>query len=508
MPIASVLSVWVALLGPVAVAAAPAAAEPTPPARVVAARDAVDWEAASAQAAEHLSAFLQVDTTNPPGGERAGAEWMAARLAAEGITAEIRDHGAGRASLIARLPATGGAPTGPAAGNGLCLVSHLDVVTAEPSRWTHPPLSGAQVDGQVWGRGALDMKGMGVVELEVLLWLKRVGVPLQRDVVLLAVADEEVSGLGMQAIAADWASVGCSHAINEGGLGIDGALFPGQVLHAISVAEKGFAWVRVRAEGEPGHGSVAEPAVEAPARLLTAMSAIERRVRPRPVIDPALRVLLANAGRAQGGAARWVMQPPWLQDLVVRPKLLARPQTRAAITNTTHLTGMAGARSPNVVPASVEAVYDCRLLPGATPQDALDTLARAVRGIPGISLTLIDGRVSDRSPIDDPVYRALATYAVEGRPGHVAGPVLSVGFTDSLFLRPLGVHAYGYIPFVVTVDEADTMHGDDERVSVANLGEGTRRLLSVVVDVAGADAPLAAPPAAPPPPGDDGGTAK
>ncbi len=493
------------------------------PARVVAARDAIDWAAAGDQAAAHLSEYIRVDTTNPPGHERRGVDWIAGILATEGISAEIVDHGNDRASLVARLPGDG-------SGTPLCLLSHVDVVTAEPASWTHPPLSGEIVDGYVWGRGALDMKGMGIVELETVLWLKRNAVPLARDVVLLAVADEEVDGIGMQALVAQWDRIGCSHLLNEGGLGLDGALFDGQVLRAggtcevevtdllrrddtlyiagvtyspdfdactttfeldgpdetlaLLDGERAMSWL-VTATGMPGHGSVPDPDVEAPARLLAAMGAVDRRYRADPHIDPAMRELLRNAGRERGGIVRMILGSRVLTGLFVRPRLLREPTTAAAITDTVHLTGMAGANMPNVVPGAVWALYDCRLLPGTTPAEMVERMEWMVRKVPGITVELLDGFESNRSSVDDPLYARIAHYAVEDRPGHVAGPLLSVGFTDSLYARPLGVHAYGYVPFVVGAVEADSMHGNDERVSVENLREGTRRLYSIVVDFAG-----------------------
>lgn len=453
-------------------------AEIETPARVTRARDAVDWQRAGDEAAAHLSAYLQVDTTNPPGHERRGVDFLAGILASEGIDSEIVDHGDDRASLIARLRGDGSGPP-------LCLLSHVDVVTAEADHWTKPPLSGEIADGVVWGRGALDMKGMGIVELETVLWLHRLQVPLARDVVLLAVADEEIDGLGMKALVDRWDAIGCSHLINEGGLGLDGALFDGQVVHAVSVAEKGIAWVQLTATGKPGHGSVPDPEGEAPARLLAAMEAIDRRYHPRVDIDPAMRELLRSARRGHGGIPRVILGSRLLTGLVVRPRLLHDPTTAAAITDTVHLTGMAGANMPNVVPGEVYALYDCRLLPGTTPEAMVEILRRIVRRVPGVSLTLLDGFESNRSPVDDPLYARIAHYAVEDRPGQVAGPLLSVGFTDSAYARPRGVHAYGYVPFVVDAELADTMHGNDERVSVENLREGTRRMFSIVVDFAG-----------------------
>jgi len=451
---------------------------PPPPAHVAAARDRVDWEAAGAEAVEVLAGYLAVDTRNPPGNEARGAEVLAGVLESEGIASERVTLAPGRESLIARVSGSGAA-------SPLCLLSHIDVAGVEPGNWKVDPFSGQlDPDGTLWGRGALDMKGMGVLELMTLVWLKRLDVPLERDVVLVAVADEELDNLGMrQLVGEHWDLLGCSHLINEGGFGARDALFEGQTLHSISVAEKGVLWVRMVATGKAGHGST-PVAGEAPARLLEAMEAIGRR-KPRPRIDPALFGLLAAAGRHHGGFSGFVMRSPFLVRLLAKGRLMKNPLTRAAITDTVHLTGLSGGTEPNSVPSRASATYDCRLLPGTAPEDMLAELRHLTRKVEGIEFEVLHSVASTGSPWDDPLYEAIATYATEERPDAAAGPLLSVGFTDSIYARPLGVHAYGYVPFVVDGEELATMHGADERVSSENIREGLRRLFSIVVDFAG-----------------------
>lgn len=463
-----------------ALAADPAPSPPVPP-HVVAARDRIDWAVAREEAVRTLSAYLQIDTSNPPGNEARGVEFLGAFLDREGIAWERVDLAPGRASLVARIPSANQAPP-------LCLMHHIDTVTWEAEHWPADaqPLSGAVKDGAVWGRGALDMKGMGALEILVMAWIARLEIPLDRDVVLLAVADEEVenTGAAQLAEAERWKAIGCSHLMNEGGLGIEDALFEGQTIHAISVAEKGTLWVNLVAEGRAGHGSVPRPAEEAPDRLLRAMRAISR-YEPDYAIDDSLYTLLANVGAHRGGFTGMVLQSRFLVRTLARGKLRANPTTDAAMQDTVHLTGMRGAEQPNVIPSRVVAQYDCRLLPGTTPEAHLERLKKLVKSIDGISFEVIDERTSNGSPADDPLFRTIARYAVEGRPEAVAGPLLSVGFTDSLLFRPLGVHAYGYVPFEVAPDTADTMHGHGERVPVEQVGEGLRRMFSMVVDFAG-----------------------
>lgn len=443
----------------------------------------VDWQATGDETARLLSAYLQVDTMNPPGNETRGAEFLQGRLAQDGIDATIHEFAPGRGTLIARLPAT--TPSGE---KPLCLMSHLDVVTAEASKWPadRQPLSGAIVDGVVWGRGALDTKGLGAVEVETFLLLKRRAVPLTRDVILLAVADEEVGEGGMKQLVDElWQDVDCGQLVNEGGIGLKDALVPGQTTFAISVAEKGAVWLRVKASGEAGHGST--PSEErAPVRLLRALERLTRR-EPKPTLHPALYELLRRAGAQKGGFTGFVLQRPSLVDAFAVKKLLKKPTTRAMVTNTCQVTGFEGKGSaPNVVPSEVRAILDCRLLPGVSPDELLAELKALVADLPGIDFEVAHGFAAEGSDWDDAFFDALARHAVEGRDDAVAGPTVSPGYTDSILARKKGTRAYGFAPFEITAEELATMHGKDERVSVANLRRGVEVLYKAVVDVAAA----------------------
>lgn len=440
----------------------------------------IDWAAAGGEAASLLSGYLQVDTVNPDGHEDRAVQFLGAVLDREGIPWTAYPFAPGRASLVARLKGSGAEPP-------LCLVSHTDVVPSEAEHWPYPPLGGVVADGYVWGRGALDMKGMGAIELQTLILLKRQGVPLRRDVILLAVGDEEANSLGMLDVVENhWAEIGCSQSINEGGLGLKDLLFPGQTLYGISVAEKGVAWVRMTATGPAGHGSRPAPD-QAPHVLARAAAALEAYA-PRPAWHWSLLELFHEVGRTRRGLTGMVLRSPALTKLALRGRLMADPATRAELTDTINLTGYAGGSSPNVVPTEANATLDCRLLPGTTP-DAMLARLRALVPDPAVRFELLQGRDSNESPTDDSLYRALARHAVLDTDGAVrtdaaAGPVLSVGFTDSLILRPLGVHAYGFVPFTIPMDDATTMHGHGERVSLDNLRDGLRILYGAVLEVA------------------------
>jgi acetylornithine deacetylase/succinyl-diaminopimelate desuccinylase-like protein len=451
--------------------------------RLPAAAGGIDWVKAGDEAVEVLAGYLQVNTANPPGNESAGAAYLAQILEREGIPSKTYEFAPGRGSLVARLPRAADAPGDEGA---ICLLSHIDVAAADASKWPEGkgPWSGVVDDeGALWGRGALDMKGMGVLELMSMIWLKRQGVPLRRDVVLIAVADEEVHNQGMKHLVDQhWEEIRCSHLINEGGLGIRDALFEGQTAFAISVGEKGVLWLRMTVRGEGGHGSTPRPGL-APVRLLDKLQLIrEREVEAR--MHPSLSETLARAGDHGGGLTGFVLKRPLLVDWMAEGKLMGRPGTRAALIDTVNITGLdTGDHEPNVVPTEASALLDCRLLPDTSAAAMVRRLQVITGDDPDVIFETLFGAPASVSPWDDPLYQALARHAVAGRDDAVAGPVLSVGFTDSLYARARGVRAYGLIPFEITEEEALTMHAPHERVSVANVRRGLEILFKVLVEV-------------------------
>jgi acetylornithine deacetylase/succinyl-diaminopimelate desuccinylase-like protein len=452
----------------------------TAPAGVEKYAAAMDFSKAGDEAVEVLRGYLRVDTVNPPGNETLGAEYLKAELQKDGLEATIHEFAPGRGSLVARLKATK-----PSGEKPLCLLSHIDVVPAETELWPKEtgPLSGALVDGMIWGRGALDMKGMGALELQVFRWLHRQQVPLHRDVILLAVADEEVAEGGMKLVTEKlWGELDCGHVINEGGIGLKNLMQEGQTSFAISVGEKGVLWVKLVAEGEAGHGSTPTDN-RAPTRLMQALGKFATR-QAKPRVQPAMYEFLRRMGEKNGGASGFVMQRPALVDTFAMKKLLAKPQTRASVTDTCQVTGYDGKGSAaNVIPSQTSAIIDCRLLPGTTPKAMMEELQALIKDVEGVKLEQVQGFEAAVSEMDDAFFDALARHAVGNRTDAVAGPAISPGFTDSILARGKGARAYGFVPFEITSEELATMHGRDERVSVQNVHRGLEILFKAVVDV-------------------------
>ena len=438
---------------------------------------ALDFDKAGDEVVTVLSDYLRVDTRNPPGNETRGATFLGELLAKEGIASSIHEFAPGRGSLVARLHA-GVTPTA----KPLCLLSHLDVVSANDADWPKDaqPLSGAVKDGFVWGRGALDMKGMGALELMTLVWLKRLGLPLQRDVLLLAVADEEVDNQGMHLLVDTlWKDLDCGVVLNEGGIGLKGLLFEGQTVFPITVAEKGTLWLRMVATGEAGHGSTPIPG-RAPEKLLAAVEKLNTR-KPEPRIHPALIELLSRVGAQRRGLTGFVLSHEALVKLLVTGKLMGIPPTRAAITNTCQVTGFEGKGSaPNVIPSQVAAIVDCRVLPGTAPETLLAELTALLGD--EVKLEVIQSEPATESTWDDSLFDALVTNLTRGRTDVVAGPAISPGFTDSNIARPKGAKAYGLVPFEIDGELLATMHGKNERVPVAQVKRGFELLFRAVVE--------------------------
>jgi acetylornithine deacetylase/succinyl-diaminopimelate desuccinylase-like protein len=450
------------------------------PAHVEVWLNATDLPAEEVEASLLMADYFRVDTTNPPGKETLGAQFLADQLRAEGIPSTLTAFSPGRDSLIAKLE--GQSKAGEPQEGALCLLSHIDVVEAESDSWTHPPFSGVIQDGFIWGRGAIDMKSTGALQLHIFRMLHRMKVPLKRDVVLLAVADEESLNRGIQHVLDNhWEDIQCSHAFNEGGIGIQDLIFEGQDIFSISIGEKGVLWLRMTAKGVAGHGSTPRPE-QSPDILVEAIKRLQ--AYKEPFSPPAtFNALMSTVGLQKGGFQGWLLQHPAFVRTILKGKILKNHLTRAATTNTINLSGLSGASVPNVVPSQSSALLDIRVLPGRSTTEMLEKITATVDD-PRVSFEIITAREAEVSPGDDPAYWALVHQIQAVRPDAVVGPIISPGFTDSVFLRKKGVHAYGLAPFMMPTTELLGMHGDNERISLENVSLGLRILWGAVLELA------------------------
>jgi acetylornithine deacetylase/succinyl-diaminopimelate desuccinylase-like protein len=431
----------------------------------------IDWKEVSEQATSLLSDYIRINTTNPPGGEEAGAVFLREALQREGIATEMHDAGNGRVSISARLAATKSAGKKP-----IVLLSHIDVVPAEPEHWKVDPFSGSVTDGIIWGRGALDMKGMAVMELLAMAMLKRKGVETDRDVLFVAVADEEEGGhKGIHHLRKTRPDLlQADYVFNEGAYGFSQFLGKQVTMFGLGPSEKSPCWVKLVARGRPGHGSVPH-GDNALARLVRALSRVEARERRARLTAPVEAMIRTLKQRGLVPADIDPYDPATLEAIGSIDAHLG-----ALTHDTVCLTSVRAGGKHNVIPGVAEATLDCRILPDTDPDAFVRELAEAIDD-PGVEIVRVLSHDSRTSSLDTPVAKAVeeavrAKYGDEG----IVVPILSPGFTDSHAYRAAGAAAYGFVPALLTSEELATIHGHNERISVDNLALGTEMLFDVV----------------------------
>ncbi|HEX2209430.1 MAG TPA: M20/M25/M40 family metallo-hydrolase [Longimicrobium sp.] len=450
--------------------AVPAAAQPEP------ARP-IDWAALQAEAVQVLSEYIRINTTNPPGNEKAGAEYLARILRREGIEAQILDEealGPGRANLYARVRGDGSK-------RAIALVHHIDVVPASPQHWTVDPFAGLVRDGYVWGRGAIDMKGDGVAHLMAMLALKRSGVRLTRDIVYIANADEELGSTGAVAFVDRHPDLlrDVEFLITEGG---DIPIENGRLqFYGVGVAEKRTFWQRLRIAGTPSHAS--RPTRENPVpRLVQALARIAQYETPLEVTAGVEKYFRDISRNYQDPQRAWLADVRTaLADPAAREWILSDVYWNAILRNTISLTVVTGSSKTNVIPAEAVAEIDIRLLPTANPDSVLATL-KALAADSGISWqTIMAPKTPLENPVDTDLFRAIERAAHDRDPGALVTTPMFTAASDRPTYRKLGIVTYGIDPFQVeSAEHQKMMHGNDERISVENLGWGTRFIYDIL----------------------------
>jgi acetylornithine deacetylase/succinyl-diaminopimelate desuccinylase-like protein len=456
-------------------AAVPSTAVPTVP----------DWPAVHAQTIEHLQRLIRINTVNPPGNELAAARYLESVLVAAGIQTRLFEPAPGRAALVARL-------TGDGSRRPVVLMGHMDVVGVEAEKWSVEPFGGVVRDGYLYGRGAIDDKGMLASNLVTMLLLKRhvldAGGALARDVVFVANSDEEETGeWGMGWLIAHHPElVRGEFALNEGGRT---RVVRGRPLYvAVQTAEKASHVVAVSARGPGGHASVPLEG-NALFRLGRALAAIGAW-RPPTFVTPTTRRFFTELARvwperhearamadvASGGGYRVKRGAEVLRRVPVLDAVL-RTGVSAVMTQ-------GGIRS-NVIPTDASATLNVRTLPGQSIDSVVRRLRRVVND-PLVTIAVTErGADSPASDFDSPMFRAIADATRELDPTMVTVPYLSTGATDSARLRSWGMQAFGVLPFPMSQDDEDRMHGHDERIPLASLAFGTRLIYGTVLRVAG-----------------------
>ncbi len=422
-----------------------------------------------------LRDYIRLDTTNPPGNEALGAAFFAEIFAAHGIEHEIIKVAPGRANIWARLPG-GEQPV-------LLLLHHMDVVPANPARWQHAPLAGLNDGDYLHGRGALDSKSLGIFQLQAMLALKALGKPLNRDLIFLATADEEAGGqygVGWLMEHRPELFQGIGAVLNEGGRG---DVRGGKITFGIEVTQKLPLWLKINASGEPGHGAIPR-SDSASQRLIRTLAKLEQFAFPAQLLPGVKTYLNKLAGD---------FPPPWNERLSNVEALIESPQQMAELREFDHrlhaqlrstcaITRLQASDKINVVAAEAWAEIDCRLLPNHKPQQALESIKAALDD-ESLKITPLLSFEPGISAQDNFLFRGIKHSLAERYPAATIVPRMAAGFTDSHFFREIGIPAYGFIPVILDAEQARGIHGDNEKISLANLNFGREFMQRLVEQV-------------------------
>jgi acetylornithine deacetylase/succinyl-diaminopimelate desuccinylase-like protein len=443
-----------------------------------------DWSAVRQETLDHLQRMIRINTVNPPGNELALARYLDSTMKAAGIETHLFEPAPGRAAFVARLKGSG-------AKQPVVIMGHMDVVGVEREHWSVDPFAAEIKEGYLYGRGAIDDKGMLAANLETMLLLKRhvldAGGSLARDVIFVANSDEEAGG--------DWGMgwliehhpelVRGEFALNEGGRT---RVVGGRPLYvAVQNTEKVSHVVTVTAHGPGGHASV-PLAGNAVVRLGRALAAIGAHREPVQVL-PTTRAFFGELSKVwptrheRDAMADVASAAP--ARVARGAKVLARtPVLDAVLRAGSSAVMVEGGIRHNVIPTEAKATLNVRTLPGQSIDSVVARLKRAVND------SLVELAVTERgtdAPASDfgsPMFAAIAASVRELNPAMAVVPYLSTGATDSARLRQWGMQAYGILPFPMNQDDEDRMHGNDERIPLESLHFGTRLIYGAVSRVA------------------------
>jgi acetylornithine deacetylase/succinyl-diaminopimelate desuccinylase-like protein len=429
-----------------------------------------------------MQEYLRIDTTNPPGHEMRAVSFYKSILDKEGIENIAFEYLPGRGDLWARVPHTVEPAKRP-----IILLNHMDVVTSDAADWKVPPFSGEMKDGWLWGRGAQDMKDEGLAQLVVMVMLKREKVSLDRDVIFLAVADEEAEGTGTDWFIAHQRDLleNAEFLINEGG---ENLLDDGRVKYVgVDVGEKTTFWLHVVAHGRPGHASRPIPD-SAPNRLVKALNRIlayQTPLRVLPVVEEFLHDMAPYEPPEQASEYRNIRKA--VDDKEFQQDVEKDESLNFLLRDTISLTMMGGSEQTNVISPEAWANLDVRILPGGDPDALLEQIRRVVND-PNVTVEPINRefREANYSPTNTALYEAIRKVSGKYFPGTPVVPHITSGYTENQRYRPLGIYAYGFNPYTATEEEGNTEHGNDERIRVEEVRRGPRILFDVVATVAGA----------------------
>ena len=428
------------------------------------------------EAVRWVQDLIRIDTINPPGNEFRAVNFYAEIFESEGIEYETAESAEGRGNIWARLEG-GDEP-------GLILLQHTDVVPAEEEFWTIDPLSGDIRDGYILGRGARDMKGLGVIQLASFLSLHRSGAELNRDIIFLATADEEAGGFyGVDWLIKNRPEIfeGAGILLNEGGGGSRNE--EGDVVFGIEVTQKVPVWLRLNAIDTPGHGS-SPRTTSSVTRIVQALNILLENPFPPRIIGPVAEYFseLSIDMDEEWGPAYADINTAIRDSAFVQKLHSSRPGHNSLIRDTCSMTRLSGSTKINVIPPEAWAELDCRILPDKPSEQFIEELKNMI-GDTGVTIETIMAFTPAISETNTRLFAAIESVTQELHPGSRVLPSVSTGFTDSHFTRDLGIVSYGFNPLITDSGEHTGVHGNDEQVGEAAFRRAVNDFAAVVRNV-------------------------
>jgi acetylornithine deacetylase/succinyl-diaminopimelate desuccinylase-like protein len=439
----------------------------------------INWEQNLEQTVKNLSRLIKVESINPPGNEMPAIQVVKEILDAEGFksdTYQILEPAPGRGNLVARLKGDGSE-------RPILLTGHVDVVPVEREYWTRDPFSGEVIDGYIWGRGTVDMKGFLAMFLQVFIMAKKQNLPLKRDIILAAIADEEAGfDYGSRYLVDRHRElIEAEYAFNE--IGGNTFYMNGLPVYPIQVAEKGVAWMRMTAKGEPGHASMphGDNAVLHLAKALDRLRLKGRLpIHITPTVHEMLTILSEHLPFPNGKIIGQLRNPRLASQVLNFLPDEARRLFNAMLTNTVSPTILSAGTKTNVIPSEAQADIDCRTLPGQSPVDAMAEILKVTGK--GITLETLYTSSGAEFPSDTPLYRLMTKALKNMDPNAIVSPMLMPGASDAAEYQRAGIIVYGFTPGIVPEDFPliKMAHGHDERLPISYLRSGLPALWEVV----------------------------
>jgi len=419
-----------------------------------------DWPGVEQHAIDLLQRYVRIASINPPADTSQTAKLLQSEFLAAGLTPKLYESApGGKTNLIVRLPGREHSK------RPLLLLNHMDVVPVDASRWKQQPFGADIKDGILWGRGSLDMKSTGIMELTALILLKQLGIVPPRDIVFLATCDEETGGVYGAAwmIQNHWDELNPEYVLDEGGVGSRDLYTPGKLLFGVTVADKQVLWLRLRATGVSGHAS--QPTPDNPNDILLRAIDKAKQFPPSNKSNPVVEEMQHDIGTFASNKFMNAIQQ-----------------------NTMSLTSLrSGVGDPpkvNIIPSVAEATLDCRLLPGQNADEFISEIKARIND-PRVTVQQISPNPDDPRPsrTETRLYEAIAKAIQAEHPDALVTPLIAPFGTDGQKFRMRGVPAYGLIPMVLDAATLATMHSDSERIPLAEF----RRGLHIYFDIVSAE---------------------